>query len=246
MNKLVQLSLIKWLILTLVVLNVLSTGCKEDEPKPKTLLTLILSEQNQGKDILYDSIKYKNTIGNEYSITRLQYYLSDFRFHQKQGEWIQRKGVIYRDGRESDVQVEFGDLPKAEFDSIAFTFGLNEDNNVTGALPANTDNFNMAWPVPMGGGYHFIKMEGHHINSVSEKVGYALHVGTNIDRDNIKQAVFFDLNTNRSIDVVMDTDEWFQNPNTLDLNNISYTMGNDTMMQKVVQNGVSVFNVAVR
>ncbi len=233
-------------MLILLFLSLFGTSCKEEDPKPKTTLTLLISENNKDEEISYDSIVFQNMIGNRYSITRLQYFISNLQFHQKQVGWIFQEGVIYCDGRQSHEPIEFNDLPQAEYDSIAFTFGLNENDNRTGGLPANTENLNMAWPVPMGGGYHFLKMEGHHINMESKKVGYALHVGTNIDRGDIKQEVFFDLSRDQTIALVMDSDEWFQHPNALDLNNISYTMGNDTMMLKVLQNALSVFKLEVR
>jgi hypothetical protein len=46
-------------------------------------------------------------------------------------------------------------------------------------LSTTLDNLNMAWPTAMGGGYHFLKMEGHYLDSLNTNQGYAIHIGKN-------------------------------------------------------------------
>src|SRR5690606_31964143 len=71
---------------------------------------------------------------------------------------------------------DLGTLAAGTFSGATVLLGLPPSLNLTGVLPNTPENINMAWPVPMGGGYHFMKFEGHftHNGSIS---GYAMHIG---------------------------------------------------------------------
>jgi hypothetical protein len=46
-----------------------------------------------------------------------------------------------------------------------------------------------------------------------------------------------------NLDIYMDINNWWVNPNTLDLNNISGIMGNEEIQTELMENGSNVFNL---
>jgi hypothetical protein len=55
----------------------------------------------------------------------------------------------------------------------------------------------------------------------------------------------FTCNNCQSVDVeiIMDIKNWWESPNTLDLNDMSMIMGNEDMQEKLQQNGDNVFSL---
>ena len=45
-------------------------------------------------------------------------------------------------------------VPAGDYVALAFTFGLDEEDNLTGGLPNQVEYNGMAWPDVLGGGYH--------------------------------------------------------------------------------------------
>ena len=43
----------------------------------------------------------------------------------------------------------------------------------------------MAWPTAMGGGYHFMKVEGHYLDTSNTIQGFAIHLGKNNNLVNV-------------------------------------------------------------
>jgi hypothetical protein len=111
-------------------------------------------------------------------------------------------------------------------------------------LPNTEDNIGMIWPEPMGGGYHFMKMEGKFRDSLG-LVGYALHQGTNLTGIEVSTPIRFNVDENPTgFQLTMDINEWFTNPYDYDLEiDGNYTMGDTVSMKKIAANGATVFNL---
>jgi hypothetical protein len=116
--------------------------------------------------------------------------------------------------------------------------------NKTDALPANTENISMVWPDAMGGGYHFMKMEGYFKDGTTTP-GYAMHLGTNACKFNCK--VYSSININNdthNLNMEMNINEWYRNPQNFNFNTDgNYIMGNMPLMMKIVNNGFDVFKI---
>ena len=67
----------------------------------------------------------------------------------------------YRDAADAATRTwKFDAVPNGEYVAMRFTFGLDSLLNVTGGLPLTNENFNMAWPPDLGGGYHLMMLDG--------------------------------------------------------------------------------------
>lgn len=231
-----------------VLLMVSIAGCKDDDPpkaENKFEFDVISLAHIDEKDFMSDTIVYKNASDNEYSVTRLQYYLSDFSFHHVTQGWFKSEDILYVDYLKAKQNLlTLKNFPEGQYDSIAFGFGLNAGNNVSGSLRNTIDNFNMAWPEPMGGGYHFLKLEGRFINDKGGQSGYAMHIGTNVCYRKISLPFETEMSSEKQrLEVALNLNEWYKNPHLIDFDKQSYTMGIDSAMRNLSDNSRTVFSV---
>ncbi|MCB0429094.1 MAG: hypothetical protein H6585_03060 [Flavobacteriales bacterium] len=234
----IRIALPAWVTLLLL------SSCHRHPVFPETgSIRFGIVHQVDQQELFADSIVYMNAAGNQYSVSKLEYYVS--------GITLTGDGIdSYTDGkvhyvnafRSSTCQWVMENIPVGDYNKISFHIGLVPDSNKTGGLPGNMENINMAWPEPMGGGYHFLKLEGHFLDSANAVAGYALHVGTNA----CLGSVYLDTTLtvrfqNQRLDLVMNVNEWFGNPTRLDLNQVNYTMGDQVRMLELINNGTNAF-----
>ncbi len=234
------LTYILWCLICAIPLFV---SCKKQVSNNGTLQTTI-NHIVDGQNLLYDSLLYTNDAGNKYSITKLNYYLSGFIFRKKGGEYYCPKGVYYLDAFNSNLSnCTFYEIPVGQYDQITFFVGLDSTHNITDALPATIDNVNMAWPNMMGGGYHFMKLEGHAVDGVGS-YGFAMHLGKgkNLITITLNRDIMIESGRSTAITLTMNINEWFRNPVIYNFETDgNYTMSNDTSMYKLKNNGSDVF-----
>ena len=105
---------------------------------------------------------------------------------------------------------------------------------------------NMEWPIPMGGGYHYMKFEGKYQKGDATKQNFQMHTGPlkTVDYSIYRK---FDMNISLANDVsvtlTQHIDKWMTTPNTLDLADITMIMGNAEMQQKLLENGNDVLTL---
>lgn len=196
-----------------------------------------------GEQLTFDTIRYLNSAGNAYSVTKLEYYISDLTLIRGNGTVYSSKDIHYLNARSTN-KFTLADIPPGNYVGMSFHIGLNVDTNKTGKLPGKTENLNMAWPEPMGGGYHFLKFEGHFKDSTGATLGYAMHVGTDICLMKVTIDHPFDIRyLNQAQVMTMNVNQWFTDPVTYDLSTANYIMGDPDNMLKIAGNGVNVFSM---
>lgn len=204
-----------------------------------------ISHQVDVQALQYNMFSYTNEAGNPYEVTTLRYYLSNFIFYNADGSDYTDEGIYYIDANDALTNtIHIPELPMGNYNRVSFVVGLSPAQNITNGLPNVTVNNNMAWPDQMGGGYHFMKFEGHFTNNTGQEDGFAIHRGTNISSVNIELDHLFEVKAdNNSFNLNMNLNEWFRNPVTLNLDSLSYTMGNASGMALVAANGADVFSI---
>ncbi|MBL7924443.1 MAG: hypothetical protein JNL88_09605 [Bacteroidia bacterium] len=233
----------------LIILLLLTlASCKKDEeeaPKADDYLTLNLSFRVGVNVLQFDTLLYTNAAGNEYSVSRLQFYLSNIQLIRTDSSLVDISDYSYVDAREPSTLKISNKIPDTgDFIGMKMQVGLDSIHNITNALPATIENINMEWPVPMGGGYHFMKFEGKYRDGLDEP-GYAMHLGKN---PYLVQAVTwktFNLSAgNNAMNLVMDLNEWYDHPQVYDFNvDGNYSMGVGAAMTKLSQNGTDIFTL---
>ena len=139
-----------------------------------------------------------------------------------------------------------GEIQNGEYDNISFVLGLNDTDNTSGRF-ANPPQNAMEWPEPLGGGYHYMKLEGKYLKD-SLTTNYNTHTGAS---KGIPYFVEISLPTSFKLDgkemkakIIMDINKWYQDPNTY--NFIDYgamIMGNANAQEVISVNGANVFSI---
>jgi hypothetical protein len=232
-------------IIAAMFVVILASCKKEDDPSgPIDKLAINISYNVDGVPLAWDTLLYTNNAGNKYSVSKLQYYLSGFRFYRNGQMYYKSDSVFYVDARKNTSAYYLEGMPYLKYDSIAFYVGVAPEYNLPNALPATLENTAMIWPETMGGGYHFMKMEGHWRDAGNQYPGFAMHIGNTemLVRAGIRCDMSVQPTTGATLNMSMNVNEWFRNPTTYDFSTDGvYIMGNTVLMRKISDNGADVF-----
>jgi hypothetical protein len=240
-------------VTALILLISIFTSCKKDDNEgpdsPSSVKLNIQMKHNvSGEEVEYENIKYTNTFGNLYSVSRLQYFISDFRLIKADGSEVFIDEEHYVDGLvESTLTfVPQTEVMAGEYTSMAFIFGLSAEKNKPGRYPNPPEN-NMEWPPALGSGYHYMKLEGK-VDSAGVINNYQAHSGpTNGNQNFIEIELplsgFTVSGSEVNLTIKMDINNWWESPNIFDLNKMTMVMGNQEVQQKLHDNGGDVFTI---
>jgi hypothetical protein len=260
-------------IITLIIIAVLFTilnSCKEEDNDPGSI-SLTFNEKVDGEILKTDTLKYVNAAGNHYLVSEVQYFISKFTLYLDNGESYtveDNMGIHYIDTDipETKYWVIPEDIPSGHVDSIVFVFGLDEADNQSNIF-TNPPESNMFWPEQLGGGYHYMKMNGKYINTGDTLSPFNYHLGIGQTYDNTGQVtgfvqnyfkVSFPLVMMSSLFVeikpgltthlllTMNIESWFATPNTWDFNTMGgMMMQNQEALEAACENGRDVFSLGV-
>ena len=205
-----------------------------------------------------DTCMYQNAAGNLYEVNDVQFFISHVRLETTSGEIIEiadNQGIHYTDIRiPGTLSWEIADvLPADEYKSITFVFGLEGEQNTTGYFPNPPEN-NMSWPDMIGGGYHYMKINGRWIDPDGVRQPFNLHSGK-IATDSgfadntftvtlpLSQFAIIHKETTE-LTLQMNVNAWFTNPYLFDFNVFGGSIMQNREAQEVLRaNGGDVFEV---
>jgi hypothetical protein len=243
-------------------------SCKDDAPE-KGMITFHFNEFVDYQPLVTDSMTYTNEAGNEYFITEVQYFISNLTIHYMGGDTYsvtQDDGIHYIDSDipESHSWEILEKVPAGTIDSISFTFGLDEATNQSG-LFTDPPESNMFWPDELGGGYHYMKLNGKWLNTNAMIEPFNFHLGIGQTYDTTGQVTGFVQNYFRvncylaiyssfiaqvranemnHLGINMNIESWFKTPHTWDFNQWGgMIMQNQEAMKTACENGFDVFGV---
>lgn len=251
-------------------------GCSDDDPTGPTSgsVTVNFDHRVGGVPLQFGAVDYTNAAGNNYSVERLVYYVSDIRLHNVIGTTYGVDDVHFRDGNDPATRsYQVGGVPNGTYNAVSFIFGLDAKDNVNGGLPIDTPTAGMVWPDCWGGGYHYMILEGKYKESVTDSLrGYRTHTGRRKliqgggcqtsgigGPDDVNHHHFFEVvlplssfginGTSRELTVIMNINGWYENP-VLDLETLfpkgqGGIMTNLTVQQQLKENGPGCFTVSV-
>ncbi len=225
----------------------LFSTCKKD-PGEGTV-ELIFEHEVNGQDLVLNEFLYTCEAGYEFSVIRLKYYISNFVLTRDDGTEYRLDKVHYRElGVDATRTLEMADVPAGTYTSLSFIYGLDQETNVPGGLENTTTNINMEWPMPPG--YHYMKFEGKYkIPGTGEVKAFNTHTGATGGNQNFIQISLplhgLEIDDNSwDITLVMDLNEWYQNPNTYDFEFFGpMIMENQNAQAALKANGADVFSV---
>jgi hypothetical protein len=218
--------------------------------EPKTeygKLTLTISHFANQLPLIFDTMQYENKSGSTYSVSRIQYYLSQFIFKDAEGKIITVEKCLYVDGKNEETLIQELSVPLGDYNSIGFLVGVAPAQNFTGGLENTLDNQNMSWPDVIGGGYHFLKFEGLYLDTLQNKKGFVMHLGDKgyqVTHDWLNYPIQISKEEEFKIALSMNMNGWFESPYTYNFNKDgNYTMAIPELMQILKLNGHDIFTI---
>lgn len=203
----------------------------------------------------FNTIQFTNANGNDLSITKLRYLISKITFTGSAGEELVLDGYNLVDvTNNSNLSfTPINTIPQGNYSNVKFTFGFDNDDNYNG----NYADLNSAsWNVPgmLGGGYHYMQLEGKFIDDTATETGYAYHAIRAVDNSGATQVfqdTFFEVNlgavtitNNATFNIEMNIAQWFKSPNTWNLNVLNnMLMPNFNAQVLMFENGQNVFSL---
>ena len=248
-------------VFALLFLITLFVSCNNDDENnsENVSATFNFSHHWDGIEVnqtLFNNIQFNNANGESMSIEKLRYLISNIKFHKPGGEIIDVEGYVLVDVNNSTglSYTSNTEIPEGEYTNVTFTFGFNNDDNYSQTY---TDLNSASWNVPtmLGGGYHFMQLEGKFIDNTATETGYAFHAIRAVDNSDPANQIFQDtfidvslgavtVSNDVTFNVAMNIAEWFENPNTWDLNNLNnMLMSNFDAQVMIFQNGQNVFTL---
>jgi hypothetical protein len=253
------------LFIGVLCITLLFTACKGKETA-QGKLQIQFKHLIDNKDIQYDSMMYVNAANNTYLITEIKYFISRVALF-KNGERIEIKkndGIHYIDTKLEktqswDIEQSFNE---GMYDSIQFIFGFNEKDNESNRF-VNPPETSMAWPLTLGGGYHYMMMNGKYKRLDGSIAGMNIHLGigqlyegTTYSVDSITDFVHnhftvslpyaftVEKNKTNTIYIVMNVENWFKNPHIYDHYQWgSHIMQKQDAMRMLTENAWNVFTM---
>ncbi len=246
-----------WLLLAVFLIPVW-TGCDSAEETPADgTVVLTFKHSVAGDSLTLNASRYISPTGIKYSVLLLEYIVSDVVLTRADGSTAPLLTEHYVNAlNEETIEVTIEDVPAGLYTGLTFTLGLKPGRNQPDTLPNTQDFNNMAWPAPLGGGYHNMRFEGRYTN---EGLGatFAIHTGPTNGADNslTYSLRFFGLTANEVLDLegntkdislTMNLDEWLHNPEVFDFREYEGPIMPDQAAQDLVKaNGHNVFQATL-
>jgi hypothetical protein len=260
------------LLLLLLLFPLLFVSCGDNEINPKNekgKLSIHFQHFYHDQILEFDSITYINEAGNHLIFNEIQYFISDVTLHYSDGRTYpinQWKEIHYVD---SDIPSSlkwdvYDSIPVGIIDSISFTFGISEEDN-TSYMYVNPPESLMFWPDILGGGYHYLKLNGKWVNEEQQLSPFNFHLGIGQIYDSTGQITGFVQNYFKTgavlpvyssyllnvipgqtaeIAVAMDVDSWFSTPQIWDFDIWGGDiMQNQDAMHAACENGKDAFRL---
>ncbi|MDR2979070.1 MAG: hypothetical protein LBV02_01305 [Bacteroidales bacterium] len=213
-----------------------------------------------GETLEQNQMIYTNAAGNPYEVDEVKYFISDVVFYPSGGRRtiIDKKTYYVDAGIASTLTWTIPDpMPIGQYDSIRFIFGLSADRNVSNAF-VNQPEVNMAWPETLGGGYHYLQINGKW-NGSESITPFNFHTGISkvTSSDSISRfthnhfyvtlpakILTVEEKKTSTITLDMNINNWFTTPIDFDFNYWGGAIMENPNAQTVAkQNGADVFSI---
>ncbi len=268
-------------MINLLILSALITtfySCKDDEDEAETITETIIVEKDiatfqvrlnmkqkvNGQDLQLNTVNrpYTNALGQKFNVTRLRYLISDLTFHMNDGNSFIIDDYHFVDAADSSTFVYQPDvrIPAGIYNKISFKFGFDRIDNAKNY--PELDAVSWGWPrgvgmtPDLGGGYHFMQLEGTFDSSMTVSKVFLTHMGTArsiVGTDTTFEDNHFvayptisplTVNNNLELDLVMNVEQWYTDPYDWDFNVYRVmVMPNYNAQRKLNLNGPSVFTI---
>lgn len=238
----------------LVLIAVLFFACGEDEKieleNPQISFHFKHYYKSQTLDVRSDNnLIYTNEMGNPWNVKSIKYFISKLIVYKDNGEAYDVNMYKLINPAESNTSYQeyvLKDIPEGHYNKVSFIFGIDSARNKLLGLGNNSEVNSMEWPDPLGGGYHFMMMDGVFKRKDSVLSGYGIHLGKNGNQYKAEFPIDFNASkgANANINILVNIDQWFDGLNKIDLNDgYGYIMESNEKQLLFKQNASRVFSL---
>ena len=247
----------------LIVSIFLAASCNKDE---KGSVEIVFTHTVDAAPVQFNELIYANAAGNQYQINEIKYFISKVIFvdeKEKSVTILQNNGIHYVDcSLAKTLHWICDEIPYGRYTSVSFVFGLDENDNKSNRF-VNPPECNFSWPEHLGGGYHYMQINGKFLNEDGSIQNINVHTGIgqlyNDDNEIIKLTHNYftvtlpvDVNINEDallniLPLNMEIQRWFDTPNLFNFNDFgTHIMQNQHAQELLKENGRDVFDVVRR
>ncbi len=264
-----MLDIPKHIFFIIIGITSILPSCKEDHPDIEpNKLKIHFKHEVDGQGFQANELIYENAAGNKYEISEVMYFISDLVLYHSDGSTVKPDGwnnIHYVDSKiPSTMEWWCGDdIPAGIYNRISFTFGIKSERNKS-FMFVNPPEVNMSWPEVLGGGYHYMMMNGFWLDTLGVRMPFNFHLGIGQIYENNSGVVAdiigfidnsFTVNPNgemfdvsdegtTTINLIMDINSWFETPVIYDHNRFGGAiMQNQEAMHIGCLNGQDAFYV---
>lgn len=266
-SKTLNLWSLAWLLVLALFVGSCDENNAEDPEQESAKIEFEFAHAIGNEPLLFDTLIYTNFAGNPYLVNEIQYFISDVRLYSDNGkvklidDW---KAIHYIDTDIIATQtwVVYDAITPGNYDSVSFTFGISPERNQS-FMFVNPPEKDMFWPEYLGGGYHYLKLNGKWLpgDQSNQTTPFDFHMGigqvyhsypdsiigfvhNNFDVSLPGSGFSVDEGELKSLKITMHIDQWFVDPHVYDHDVFGgYIMQNQEAMQIVKENGSNVFTL---
>jgi hypothetical protein len=248
-------------LFVLTVCSLFFFSCKKEKQGTLELrFTHTIDEQS----IELNQLIYTNTAGNLYQLNEVKYFISNVFLLDNEGRRTavkQDASIHYVDfSLENTLSWKIEEMPQRNYSAISFVFGLDEKDNQSNRF-VNPPECNFSWPENLGGGYHYMQLNGKFRNNAEEIQNLNVHTGIGqIYYEETVPTVFvhnyftvtlphqFSINEESTtiLNLNMEIQRWFDTPNLYNFNTFGTgIMQNQKAQELLKENGENVFSIMI-
>ena len=172
-------------------------------------LQIEITPKVSGENLQPASLRYRTSVGETFSVTRVSYLVSDFALQRHDGSWLEiSNSVAWLDFERNRNSVWLDRIPPGEFCSLRFSIGLNptlnhqDITNFPAGHPLNPDVNGLYWG--WQGGFIFLALEGLWRNASGELDGWAYHLARDPNCTRITLSAPLDLTNQTTLELDFD------------------------------------------
>jgi len=236
-----------------VMAGILQMACNSSpDIAPMVDVNLNFSHLMNSQPVQLDKLIYQNSLGQDFSIKTIKYFISDVKLYKADGQVFEFPDIHYVNIRTPEtLTYRFSEkIPEGKYTGISFVYGLTKEENISGRFPDPPESL-MEWPEILGGGYHYMKLEGEY-KMANEVLFFNFHARM---LDGVSNEIhIYDLDhpfsvTSKALnlDIAMEIQHWFTNPNDWDFTYFGPNiMSNAEAQQAIHENGKDVFSITIK
>ena len=172
-------------------------------------LQIQITPQVAGENVQPASFRYRTSAGENFSITRVSYFVSDLTLQRADGSWLELSNqVAWLDLGQNRDSFWLDHLTPGEYQTVRFSIGLSPRLNhesitnfpAGSALNPDVNGLYWGWQ----GGYIFMALEGLWRNAAGEMDGWAYHLARDTNCTSVSLAANLNLTNQTKLELAFD------------------------------------------